>query len=276
MHKFIVRGTRGSVPACGRRFLKYGGNTSCFSLETDEGLIILDAGTGLAEVDADIAARPQLPPMTVLFTHFHLDHISGLPCFSPLYNDQASIEFMGDPDRDDDWKQTLKHMVSPPYWPTDLESTSASLTFTDLPNKIGHINVYGVDISWCPVFHPQGCLAYRLEGPDNVIVLATDHEHAPSDVSAGFLEFCQGADIIIYDAMYTPEEYPAHSGWGHGNWHQGVQLALEAGARQLVLTHHNATRTDAEIDEMVRLSRVYFPETYAAMENMVLQPAAAR
>ena len=110
----------------------------------------------------------------------------------------------------------------------------------------------------------------RLTLADTSIVIATDHEHGESDLRAGFLDFCSGAEYLIYDAMYTPEEYVDRIGWGHGNWQQGVQLALEAGISELILTHHEAGRTDAAVDAMVERAREFFPRTRAAVENMVL------
>lgn len=270
MHKFMVHGARGSMPVCSRHILRYGGNTTCFSLQTDKGIIVFDAGTGIAGASRDLAHCSKLPPITIMFTHFHLDHIIGLPSFSPLHNPRARISFMGDGSRKDDWRITLKKLFSRPYWPSSLMLSGAAKRFKCLPAGRNCLELYGNRVSWCPVSHPQGCLSYKVECGDRIIVIATDHEHTQSDLSAGFLEFCHGADILIYDAMYTPREYAEHLGWGHGNWQQGAQLAIEAGVGELILTHHEATRTDGEIDRIVRQSRAIFPRTRAAMENMVV------
>ncbi len=270
MHKFIIRGTRGSVPACGRDFLKYGGNTTCFTLETDQGLVIFDAGTGIMSLNRELISRPTIPPVTVMFTHFHLDHLIGLPLFAPLYNPTVPMTLMADGSRKEDWKAAIKGLIGAPYWPGELMECGGPKELLDLPEGNGPVEIYGVKISWCPVFHPQGCLAYKIELPESTIVIATDHEHAPSDISAGFLEFCRNADSLIYDAMYTPSEYLTHSGWGHGNWEQGVQLAMEAGAKELILTHHDYKRTDADIDDIVSEAQKYFPNTRGATESMVL------
>ncbi len=268
MEKFVIRGTRGSMPACGRPFLKYGGETTCFSLETDEGTVIFDAGTGITSLNDVLSSDADGPPITIMFTHFHLDHVMGLPCFRPLYG-KVPITFMADGNRNDDWRETLKTLVASPYWPANLSASGAS-TFQNLPTNTDSMRICGTRISWCPVFHPQGCLAYKIETSDCAIVIATDHEHADSDVRAGFFEFCKKADFLIYDAMYTPQEYVRHNGWGHGNWQQGVQLAMEAQAGELILTHHNIHRTDEQIDEIVAKARAYFPATRAAAANTVL------
>lgn len=270
MHKFIIRGARGSLPACGRKVLRHGGSTTCFSLQTDKGVVVFDSGSGITSVGRDLAQLPIVPPITIMFTHFHLDHVIGLPFFPPLYDPRAWISFMGDPSRQGDWQASLRTLFARPYWPGSLTTSGAGKCFENLPSDRNVLEIYGAKISWCPVFHPQGCLSYKVECDGRTIVIATDHEHTQSDLSAGFLEFCHGADILVYDAMYTPAEYVKHIGWGHGNWQQGVQLAMEAGVRELILTHHEVNRTDAEIDEIVRQAREFFPGTRAAMENMVL------
>ncbi len=274
MHKFTVRGARGSMPACNRNVLKYGGSTTCFSLQTEQGIVVFDSGTGIASVSQDLSHCSELPPITIMFTHFHLDHLIGLPSFAPLYNPRALIRFMGDPARKDDWQTTLRSLFSKPYWPGSLTSSGAEERFKSLPAGHNYLEIYGTRISWCQVVHPQGCLAYKLECHDKVIVIATDHEHTQSEVAAGFLRFCRGADVLIYDAMYTPDEYVEHIGWGHGNWRQGVQLAREAGVGELILTHHEPTRTDSEIDDIVRQARTFFPRTSAAAENMVVSSSS--
>lgn len=258
------------MPVCNRNVLRHGGSTTCFSLQTDLGLIVFDCGTGIASVSRELSGCAELPPITVMFTHFHLDHLIGLPTFAPLHNPRAWISFMADASRKDDWPHTLRTLFSKPYWPGSLTASGAAKCFECLPADHNSLEIYGVRVSWCPVSHPQGCLSYKVECDDRVLVIATDHEHTHSDLSSGFLEFCHGADILIYDAMYTPDEYVAHIGWGHGNWQQGVQLALEAGIGELILTHHETNRTDSEVDEIVRQSRAFFPRTRAARENMVL------
>lgn len=160
MHKFIIRGARGSMPVCRRNMLRHGGNTTCFSLQTDKGLIVFDAGTGISSVSRDLAGCSAIPPITIMFTHFHLDHIIGLPSLSALYDSRTQITFMGDPARTDDWPTTLRTLFAKPYWPGSLTASGTGRCFEHLPLDRNFLEIYGVRISWCPVSHPQGCLSY--------------------------------------------------------------------------------------------------------------------
>ncbi|MBI3986511.1 MAG: MBL fold metallo-hydrolase [Lentisphaerae bacterium] len=270
MYKFTIRGARGSMPVSGREFNKYGGNTTCFSLATPQEMIIFDAGTGIISVGAELMKQRRLPGVTILFTHFHLDHVMALPFFGPLYHKSCQLTFMADPHRKDNWKSTLKTFMGRPYWPVELSECRAHLHYVDLPEGREGIDIAGVRIRWCPVWHPQMCLSYRLDLPKTSIVIATDREYGIKPMDEQFLEFCRGADIMIYDAQYTMREYPRHYGWGHGTWREGVEIAKEAGIRELVLTHHDPTRTDNQLDKIVAEARRKFKNVRAACENLVL------
>lgn len=270
MWDFVIGGARGTIPACGQEYAKHGGNTTCFSLQTDTGLIIIDAGTGITRLGHDLASLTRLPQITIFFTHFHLDHVIGLPCFDPVYNKEATITIMADPRRKSNWKETLNTFMGKPYWPVGLGEVDATLKLEDLPVGEDCLVRAGVKVSWFRVPHPQQCLAYRLEWRGKVVVVATDMEHDVNIVRPDFINFCQNADSLVCDAQYTPEEYPAHCGWGHSTWEACTLIARESKVKQLVLTHHAPTRTDEEVDAIVRAAQKVFPATIAAAENMKL------
>jgi phosphoribosyl 1,2-cyclic phosphodiesterase len=267
--RFRIRGVRGSFPAFGPDFLRYGGHTTCFSLETPEGLIVIDAGTGLTQVEADRPTAPPALPIHVLFTHFHIDHLVGLPGFAPLYRAGQPVTLWGDAERQPRWESAVRTLFAPPYWPMDMARLPARVAMRDLPADAA-LDLLGVRISWCPVLHPQTCLAYRLQTPSASIVIATDHECGDAALDARFLEFCRHADFLVYDAQYTPEEYARHRGWGHSTWKDGAAIARQAGVGELVLTHHDRRRTDPEIDSVVAQARAVFPRTRAASDGLAL------
>lgn len=265
---FTIYGARGTMPVAGKSFIRYGGHTTCFGLKTGEGLIIIDAGTGISLLDE--ATDEELLPATLLFTHFHLDHLTALPFLKRLVNHQSSLKLMADASGRPDWRSALTNLFAPPYWPVALTEMGACLEFNDLPSGAGQLELYGVHISWCRLFHPQGCLAYRLETTDRAAVIVTDHEAGDSKIDDILLQFCLKADFLIYDAQYTPAELEKRRRWGHSSWAEGTELAIKADVGELILTHHDYKRRDDEIDEMVATACRRFPKTRAAGEKMIL------
>ncbi|NQU40445.1 MAG: MBL fold metallo-hydrolase [Lentisphaerae bacterium] len=270
MHGFVIRGSRGTLPTCGADFLRYGGDTTCFSLETEEGLLVIDTGTGLRHVTQELADRADLPPITVLLTHLHMDHLIGLPSFTPLYSSHAQIRFMADPNREGSWKNALRAFMRKPYWPIGLNEADANLEFDSLPEAEPSMTIYGVTVTWCAIPHPQQCVAYRLESPECSVVIATDVEFTPGAIPDDFVAFCRGARHLIFDAHFTPAEIAHYKGWGHSTWEVGVELAKAADIARLVLTHHSPKRRDAEVDAVVETARASFPAVDGAYTNMVL------
>lgn len=268
--EFRILGTRGTTTVCSAEFLKYGGSTTSFRVKTDEGMIIIDAGTGISRVAKEISGLSSRLPITMLFTHFHLDHIAGLPSFHPLYSKKSAISIMADPRRHDNWRESLTTLIGKPYWPIGIGEADATMEMRNIPVEDDGMSLYGIDISWCSVPHPQQCLAFRLTDSKKSIVVATDVEYDAHRVSHDFLEFCHGADHMIYDAQYTPEEYKQHVGWGHSTWEIGAYIAQKADVKHLILTHHAPDRTDEEVDQIVEDARKKFPGTDAAVENMDL------
>ena len=258
------------MPACGQKCSRYGGNTTCFTLKTEKGMILIDAGTGILTVSREIARMRQILPLTVLFTHFHLDHIVGLPSLEALYNPQAHVTLMGDPRRPHPWKETLKTFMAKPYWPIGIGEVDAVLRFKDLPVASDSMNLHGVDITWFRVPHPQQCLAFRLRTGDTDIVVATDVEYRRNRIDPAFVDFSRNTDFLIFDAQYLPEEYKAHEGWGHSTWEVAALAAKKVNAKQLILTHHAPERMDRDIEKILASARDVFPATRAAIEGMAL------
>ncbi len=269
MQEFVIHGTRGTMPASAPDTVKYGGYTTCFSLKTSHGIIVFDAGTGISSVCRGLTGS-QGSSFTMLFTHLHLDHIIGLPYFEPLYQGDTSISILSDSDRDEDWKAKLKNFASKPYWPVSLSDVNATISFDDLPTDSSEMDLWGARISWCKVPHPQQCLSYRIDIEDKSIVIATDLEIDSENIDPGFISFCKGADYLIYDAQFTPEEYVNRVGWGHGTWQDAVAVARQADVDQLILTHYDPSRTDSGVDEIVESAMTVFPATCGAVSNMIL------
>jgi len=265
---FTIHGARGTMSISGRAFSRHGGETTCFSLATRQGILIIDAGTGIIALGNQLMRQRNLPPITIMFTHLHLDHVMGLPLFKPLYRRDAAITLMADPHRKEHWPNYLKTLIAPPFWPLDLRHTGAAIRFKQLPRHNRHMYAYGVRIAWHPLRHPQQCLAYRLKTPQRTFVIATDHELNADAAGRALPDFCRGASVLIADAQYTPSEYHARHGWGHGTWAACFRLAAMAGVGKLILTHHDYRRQDLQIDRLVSQAQRVFPATRAARSGM--------
>lgn len=218
---------------------------------------------------SEISACSQIPPIYLLFTHFHIDHVVGLPCFSPLYDKNAQIKIMADPKRETDWKKTLGNFMAKPYWPVRLGDVDAVISLQDLPKDTQSLELCGTRISWFRVPHPQSCLAYRIETTTFTVIVATDVEYRSDTLDPRFVDFCKNADFLIFDAQYLPEEYPRHAGWGHSTWETAVKLADKTQPRKLILTHHAPERTDEAIDGLVAKARRIYANTDGAAPNMI-------
>lgn len=260
-------GVRGTTPVFGRPTSAFGGNTPCAAIKTvRENLIVIDAGTGFHELGRRLKSGKRRPlRISVLFTHFHLDHVQGLPFFDPLYDPATEIVFYS-AEEPDVLREHLGRLMGPPFFPLPFKVTPSKKEF----RKIGGrpVRIGGAAVSACPLNHPQGCVAYRIEQGGASIVFATDTEHPAEGVDGWLAEFARGASCLVYDATFTPREYAAgKQGWGHSTWKEGAKLAAAAGVRRLVLTHFNREHTDGRIRAIERLARRAFPATEAAREG---------
>jgi len=268
VNRLDIHGARGSYPIYDDRYRRYGGNTSCYSIETEQGVLIIDAGTGLTLLGESLAARPTLPPMTILLTHVHLDHIIGLPSFKPLLRTDGQITIMIEPTCSADWRGALMTLMAKPMWPVDLLRVGAHVRLEEFSRDTFHC--YGLTITRCPVSHPQGGVSYRIATSGRTFVIATDREHGDPSQDRAFVEFAKDADVLLHDAQYTPEELPHRAGWGHSTWEQSARVAADIGAGSLVLVSHDPSRKDDEIDQLLEQARRLFPQTTAGMEGMSL------
>jgi len=267
-HDLTVRflGVRGSVATPGPDKLS-GGNTSCVEVCAGDTRIILDAGTGLRILGDE---RMKLGPRhsTILLSHLHWDHVAGLQFFTPVYVPGHRVEIASGPNGVMSHDAAIRALFKAPFFPVEFDDLGGQVTTRELrPNDkfvIGDITITMMKLN-----HPDPVYGYRLEHGGHSIVYATDTEHF-SCVDPTLKKLAAGADILIYDAQYTPEEYPAKVGWGHSTWEAGAELARAAGVPQLVLFHHDPNRTDAQLAAIEGAARAALPGTVAAREGLVL------
>ena len=261
-------GVRGSIPTPIPQNLGYGGNTSCIEvrLPNDE-LFIFDAGTGIR--DLGLILNSQGPGVKryihLFFTHFHWDHIQGLPFFRPLYDPSYSMTLYSTC-YSSSIREALAGQMAGPYFPVAFQSICSNKEFVNLdaPVSLGDLTVRPF-----PVNHPQGAGGYRIESGGASIVYAPDREHGHQKLDAVLREYARNADILILDAQYTPEEYARFKGWGHSTWHEAAEVARECNVKQLVLFHHDPNHDDAMVSGIVENARSRFPNTIVAREGWV-------
>lgn len=260
-YAITFHGVRGSTPCHGDDIVRYGGNTSCVSVDIPgHDPIVFDMGTGLryfgAEHPADVPFRG-----TFLLSHLHWDHIQGLPFFTPVLHTEAEIDIYA-PEQVDgqDVQGVFADTIRPPLFPIDLALLPGEMRFHDvadgrfeLPHRSGDPDDT-IQVLARSIPHVGPTLGYRVEWRGTSVVYMSDHQ-MPHDGSfqatAGALELCRGADLIIHDAQYTPEEFATRSTWGHCTMEYAVWLAAHSGAKRLALFHHDPSHDDDRLDELI-------------------------
>lgn len=269
-------GVRGSFPCPGPENRRYGANTACISLEApDQPVLLLDLGTGLSSFGNDQASAQQPFRATALVTHLHLDHVQGLPFFSPVHVPGTRIDIYGPRQDSGSLKEAFARLVGPPYFPVHLDDLPAEIGFHEVVSD--RVRIGDLDVIVRPVPHCGPTVGYQVSGAGFKLAYISDHQ-APSgsvEVTDSVLELCEGVDLLIHEAQYTNEEFSRRLDWGHCTADYALAVARACHARRLCLFHHDPGRSDDELDALVDAARLAgrasgIEEVIAAAESMVL------
>lgn len=296
------RGVRGSHPVSSREKIRFGGNTACVEVRAGNNLLILDAGTGIVELGYDLvknnknsnSSGESALVLTILFSHTHHDHTQGLAFFRPAYLPNTACYLMGPRLRERELAEGLSVAMISPYFPVELsdlpsirnirslkdsdvllfESGKPPVVFnqfrdnlTDKPHDLRVLSMHSLA-------HPNGgVFVYRIEANGKSIVYATDTEgYVGGDQR--IIQFAKGADLLIHDSQYLPEDYiscdPKVQGFGHSSVEMATDVATKANVGKLALFHYDPTYSDSVVEEMERIGRKRFPETVASYEGLEL------
>ncbi len=271
-------GVRGSVPVPGTATSGIGGNTSCVEVRCGESLLVFDGGTGLRLLGKSIVKEMPLE-LHLFFSHVHWDHIQGFPFFGPAFVPGNTIHMYGGDQVAGRVESAMVGQMESPNFPVRLDQLPASLRFHDLHSGAVVEPKPGIRVRCASGNHPGGVLAYRVEHAGRAVVYLTDHEPDGPQPQA-IVELTRGADLLIYDCMYTPEEYTGKKdgvprvGWGHSTFEVGAALARDAGVGELLLFHHDPDQNDQDVADKTERTRKLFVNSRAAYEGMevVLEP----
>ena len=256
------RGVRGSAPWATSGSMVHGCNTPCLEVreESTGAALLLDAGTGI------ISAGPRIT--RVLLTHYHWDHVQGLPFFAPLYDRGHHVEIWG-PRLGGAGPESVAALFEKPFYPVAMQQLASIPTFHTV--EAAELTIGGFEIRAQKLNHPGGSLAYRIRGQAGDLVYATDHEFGTAEHDQGLARFVRGARAVILDAHFTPEELQGYRGWGHSSWDQCARLASENDVAQLWLFHHKPGRTDEEIGRIEAAAGGVFGPARAAREGFTFE-----
>ena len=272
---FLVRfwGVRGSIATPGPATARYGGNTSSLEVRCGARLVLLDAGTGIRGLGNQLVAEAPLDA-DILFTHTHFDHVCGLPFFKPFFQPQNSFRL---------WAghlgggMTLQHVMCEfmmaPLFPVPPEIFKARMEYREFAAGGSLALAPGIAVRTATLNHPDGATGYRIEYAGKSLCYVTDTEHVPGSPDRNILALIEGADLLIYDSMYTDEEYArAYGGWGHSTWQEAVRLCEAARVKRLAVFHHDPDHDDERLDAIGREVEAAMPGAVMAREGMVLVP----
>ncbi|VXD12969.1 MBL fold metallo-hydrolase [Planktothrix paucivesiculata] len=268
-------GVRGSIACPGSETVRYGGNTPCVEMRVGSERLIFDGGTGLRVLGQSLLSQM---PVTghLFFSHYHWDHIQGFPFFVPAFIKINTFYIYGTIAPDGSTVQhRLNDQMLHPNFPVPLQIMGADLKFVDI--NVGKSIKISDDIvvETALLNHPGEAVGYRVNWRNYAAAYVSDTEHFPDRLDENVLFLARNADVLIYDATYSDEQYHAEKtskvGWGHSTWQEAVKVAKAANVKRLVIFHHDPLHNDDFMDRIGEQVAERFPDSLIAREGLSIQ-----
>jgi phosphoribosyl 1,2-cyclic phosphodiesterase len=263
-------GVRGSLPVAGLQYQEFGGNTPCVEVRCGERLFVIDAGTGLVQLGAELAASSPPAEIDILLSHLHLDHVVGLPFFRPaLMADRVIRLHLGNL-RGSTAEEAFERLFSPPLFP---------ITLSQLPGAVQHHGFKAGDdlqfpdgavVRTMPLNHPGGATGFRFDHGGRAVCYISDIEHVDPWPPEDLANFVRGADLVIYDGMFSETEYLRCKGWGHSTWQKGMALCRAASVEGLAIFHLHPQHDDTYLRKVEAEIRQQMAGAFLAREGQIL------
>ena len=268
-------GVRGSYAAPFASHLNVGGNTSCVEVRVDDHILICDAGTGIIPFGNELIQQKKIRELMIILTHYHWDHVCGLPFFVPAFVPDWKISFFGPGDDSDEIKDHVSAQMRAPYFPVGTESWLAKINYLE-PSNTRNLNHGPIAVEYNNVHHPGTTYGYKIRVNGKTVIYISDNECKFIEKSVSScqdelndeektlyndmieeehqseLDLIRDADILIHDAQYTPEDYQKKRGWGHSCYIDTINMAIDAGVKELYLYHHDPNYDDKAIEAIYK------------------------
>ena len=262
-------GVRGTIACPYNSYMKYGGNTSCVSVDCEGTLLIFDSGTGILPLGNKLMATRNRK-ISIFFSHTHWDHISGFPFFKPAYSPDFNLNlYCGNLKKHgNSIFDVLSHQMANPTFPVPIDILKAKIQYHDFNAGESIELTNQIMIETCILNHPKGATGYRVNFEGKSVCYVTDTEHKKEGLDENILKLAEDSDLLIYDSTYTEEEYPNYVGWGHSTWQEGLRLSKEAGVKNYAIFHHDPAHDDDFMDKVDLKAKKEFVHAFVAKEGM--------
>jgi phosphoribosyl 1,2-cyclic phosphodiesterase len=262
-------GVRGTHCVPGEASLLYGGNTPCIELRADGQVFVIDAGMGIVGLGRKLAAE-ECRTIHMMLSHFHADHVSGVPFFRPLLDEQTTVRIYSAKRAGKTGKAVLQETIKPPVFPIPVDDLHARILYHDIPDA-GAMTFGKVEVKTCLLNHPSGATGFRFDMGAHSFAYVSDMEHEGDGPLPALVSFVKGCSLLVYDTTYTEDEYLERKGWGHSTVEAGIALAEAAGCGRFIAFHHNPEHDDTRLAEREDAMRGLFPRSAFAREGLTIR-----